>query len=231
MTVVFASMEQLKSRVWDTRDELVKELKRNGFAAENASYKPAQMDNGGKWFIAELDPDASQEVQEVQPPLNTGKKKSAVARIKAAAPEKAAAKAMQAAPAKTAPKPGRETLSPAQRKAGKKGAATPAPAPPPAKEEPAKGKAKAAPKKAAAKHRSSPAEANELPAGFDEWAVAQATRPDGLLRTEIKAKVGFERRWMPYLTELAKETGHAIDMRRDGRFTRFVMTKAKAKSK
>jgi len=68
---------------------------------------------------------------------------------------------------------------------------------------------------------------SELPDGFDDWLVKQGSTDQGILRTEINRRLGKERRWQNHLKELGKQRGYAFSMQRDGRFTRFFLTKIK----
>jgi hypothetical protein len=269
--MAFPSMSQLMSRVWDTRDDCISDLKKSGFKPETAKYRPSQHDTG-KWYIEEIDPEASQEVPE-QPtapaPMRKARERGVTKPPKAKAtmpdpqealerswPDPTTAKKWLA----THPQPGLavthdpdravyclrpvETSDPAQAEADAnrvKGAAATdafttkfnaprsrsAKAPEPTK---TAAKAPAKPDKpdkpARTPGKSSDPSPDELPKGFDTWVIEQATRDTGVLRTEIKAKLGFERRWMNYLKELGKKSGYSVAMQRDGRFTRFLMKKA-----
>lgn len=263
--MAFLSLEQLKSKVWETRNDLVADMKKGGFKPEAVSYRPAQSENGS-WYIEEIDPDASQEVtttpQKAAPMRKAREphvKKPARGKAKALADDAEADDTTAQVLAKTMqmvwpdpstankwliahPQPGLEVffnpdhptrpgycLRP---KGAPDAKGTPTPAPKP--ETPAKPATKPAP---AAKAASTPKPAkpdrkpgkssdpspDELPKGFDDWLVEQATRKEGVLRTEIKAKLGFERRWMNYLADLGKQRGHVATMVREGRFTRFFM--------
>lgn len=194
----FLSLEQLKSRVFDTEEDCVKELKANGFKPATAAYR-VSLAESGKWYIEELDPDASQEREEpVRLNISTGKRRSAVSRIKDGAAKKKPAERTEAAA-----KP-----MPVQKKAAAKKAA-------PAKKQ-----------GTGSKGKSSDPSPDEMPSGFDDWLFEQASRKEGVLRTEVNAKFGTERRWMPYLTGLGERRGGLkASMKREGRFTRFFLTK------
>ena len=82
----FRSMAQLRNQTWTSYDAAVKELKRNTFPERGADYYIGETSPGSQvWML--------RDVTDAEPPLNTGKKKSPIERIKAAGP-----------------KPGRETL-------------------------------------------------------------------------------------------------------------------------
>jgi hypothetical protein len=104
--MAFRSLAQLKTQVWDTREQVVRELKANALAEQGPTHRIIEYN--GKWQVEDVDPDANQEANDVSDAVqetnqvNNGKKKSAMARIKQAAPapkKKAAAK-KEAAPAK-----------------------------------------------------------------------------------------------------------------------------------
>lgn len=99
---IFRSMDQLRNQVWDSREEAVKELKRNSFKPEGPDYLLAQTE-AGKWYIADRTDDVSQ-----APP----EERKAPAKKMAAnsAPKKAAAK--KAPAKKTAPEPEPEPTTP-----------------------------------------------------------------------------------------------------------------------
>jgi len=94
--VAFASTDQLKQKSWATREEALAELKAAGFPERGHDYELRQF-NEGSWQLFPLD-DVPQKGAEM--PLNTGQKKSAMSRIKAAVPKQAAAKKKAAAPPK-----------------------------------------------------------------------------------------------------------------------------------
>lgn len=257
------SLEQLRSRVFPSREEAVKELKRNGFAESGETYELGE-GSPGKWHVLDKSrPTLAQwkgktwtsqvaavaALQRAGVPLQggdyaLGEEKPGVWRLLDRRDDVA-----QAAPAKPADQPApkpvadRQTRSKATvvletRKAAKPEPARKPPAPakapaktaakPPAKA-PAKAAAPASPpaRKPAApgKSKSSDPDPAELPRGFDDWAFEQGTRPEGVLRVDLQKKAGVERRWQNYLRELAAKRGHQFAMKRDGRFTRFLLTK------
>lgn len=238
--MAFASLNQLKSLVWDTRDECEKALKRGGFKTETATYRPSQNDSG-RWYLEEIDLDASQEAPEPIPAKLT---KPAKAKAKTTKPAASADVSDKSWPDPTTankwlasnPQPGLIVCFDADkavyrlRPVGTTPAMTAAKAPAKAPEAPAKTPAKtpaaAKPKPAKTLGKSSDPSPDELPPGFDDWLIEMAFRNEGLLRTEINARLGVTRRWMNHLKELAKQHGFTASMQRDGRYTRFFLKKA-----
>jgi len=195
-TNAFATLEQLKSKVWDTRDEGVKELKKAGFRDTSKTYRMAETE-AGRWYIEELDPHASQDVPDpvIEQP---GKAKA-----------KPKAKATTGKPA-TAPAPAMKAAAPFDAAVGF--------------DKPGKAAAKQPARVKKAGKSSDPSDA-ELPPGFDDWLVAEGSKEAGILRTVINTKLGTERRWMPHLMALGKARGYTATMTKEGRFTRFFLKK------
>src|SRR5215469_13327314 len=84
------SIEQLRSATWETREQAVKDLQRNGFTSE---IKALAETPGGRWFLEDRS-DSKQEPDVAKNDI-AGKKKPAISRIKSAQPQ--------------GPKPGKET--------------------------------------------------------------------------------------------------------------------------
>jgi len=103
----FATLSQLKSRVWSSREDAEADLKRSALAPETATYRISQF-KSGKFYLEDIEPASKDAKQAEVVQLNTGKQKKPLARIKQAAPvkdAKAPASAKPEAPAKAAKPP------------------------------------------------------------------------------------------------------------------------------
>ena len=59
---------------------------------------------------------------------------------------------------------------------------------------------------------------DQLPDGFDKWAISEALEPDGLPRTKLTRRSGQDCKWSDHLTEIAKRNGYNCKMeKRSGR--------------
>jgi hypothetical protein len=62
---------------------------------------------------------------------------------------------------------------------------------------------------------------SRLPEGFAEWAIAQASTHEGLLRADLTKRSGQEAKWGGYLRQVAGE-GLRTTIGRDGRDARYI---------
>jgi hypothetical protein len=217
----FLSLEQLKQAHYGTRELLERELKKAGFAVETATYRPVQLDSGG-WGIETIDPDASQELQPPGPSPVKSKPKAA----KASAPQKPVTPDGKpidvvyqddAGVAVVGEVEGKVVVHPATARMARQPVATPLAKPD------AKKKTPPPPRPKSTGGKSSDPSPEDLPKGFEAWALAEAHSKGGVLRTDLNKKIGTERRWSNYLIELGKKHGLKMTMVREGRFTRFFL--------
>ena len=102
----FATLSQLKSRVWSSREDAEADLKRSALAPETATYRISQF-KSGKFYLEDIEPASKDAKQAEVVQLNTGKQKKPLARIKQAAAikDEAPAPAKPETPAKAAKPP------------------------------------------------------------------------------------------------------------------------------
>jgi hypothetical protein len=221
----FLSLEQLKQAHYGTRELLERELKKAGFAVETATYRPVQLDSGG-WGIETIDPDASQELQPPGPSPVKSKPKAS----KTAAPAPAKGKPVtpdgkpidvvyqdDAGVAVVGEVEGKVVVHPATARMARQPVATPLAKPD------AKKKTPPPPRPKSTGGKSSDPSPEDLPKGFEAWALAEAHSKGGVLRTDLNKKIGTERRWSNYLIELGKKNNLKFSSVREGRFTRFFL--------
>jgi hypothetical protein len=63
------------------------------------------------------------------------------------------------------------------------------------------------------------------PQGFDATAIELATRPGGVLRTELREKSGKGRNWFGYLKRIGERYGYSVAPDRSGPTPRYSMEK------
>jgi hypothetical protein len=233
----FLSLEQLKQAHYGTRELLERELKKAGFAVETATYRPVQLDSGG-WGIETIDPDASQELEPPGPSPVKSKPKAS----KASAPQKPVTPNRFGPGHPPIDKPvtpdgkpidvvyqddagvavvgeveGKVVVHPATARMARQPVATPLAKPD------AKKKTPPPPRPKSTGGKSSDPSPEDLPKGFEAWALAEAHSKGGVLRTDLNKKIGTERRWSNYLIELGKKHDLKFSSVREGRFTRFFL--------